>query len=95
MTYMKNKTVKGASQIEIDSTTISNLSSQTQETFIKRNFPNELQENFEKYDQNITDFVKNKLLNIYAEFQLAWANDVKNILNLYKVKYDPKNVSSR
>lgn len=93
MTYMKNKNAKSSSQVETENATDSTVSNEMCEKVTLKNFLTVLQENFERYDQNITNFMEKKLLTLHAEFQLAWANDVKIILDLYRVKYDTKNLS--
>lgn len=44
----------------------------------------------ENYFRGIEQFAEDKLLRHIHSFKEVWANEIRNILTLYKVKYDKK-----
>ncbi|CAG9828038.1 unnamed protein product [Diabrotica balteata] len=49
-----------------------------------------LQEKITSTNQGIDDFLDNKIIKANEDFKQTWAEDIKYILNLYKLKYDNK-----
>lgn len=53
-------------------------------------FQENIQQIKEMYIQSIEKFAEKKILRHIHNFKEVWANEIRNILNLFKVKYDKK-----
>lgn len=46
----------------------------------------------DEYLENIDQFTEKRILGHINNFKDTWGNEIQNILNLYKVKYDKKDI---
>lgn len=55
-------------------------------------FLKQIKEIKKKYLMNIDNFANNKLINHIENFKYVWGGEIKKIVDLYKVKYDKRDI---